>query len=390
MNFKKIFIQGTLHFLIIAAAALVQFSCGNKPEPVVGPGQTMSFNVKINLSNKNAARYKVIRAYIMDRTSKQKIGQCIGPFGHGASEIYKVTMPESYAGETDMILAIDLEVRNSGFDNPQAFIDSVEELKNKVGSTDITVPTDMFKFLDEYPIALGLIKSRYASTKITIPTAGSEVTVNLKESTDMIEGGLVIGNGPGAYQLDQIDGLPPIYTLDIDTSSVDDYEFKLSAVLATEENPTLTAEGIPVFDELLGISAPGLDWVFVALSDTAPGDTVKLWYLFTAPEEGHACPCMKDYAKCPAIRGLKCKLEITTMVGGIPTTTTEEMSCPYEQFSNTVFITADDPPMPSESIVLPNRKGDQIYTAPVNNTEFDAIDFDYGGVTVTARCIPMP
>ncbi|GHT48583.1 hypothetical protein FACS1894102_1950 [Spirochaetia bacterium] len=394
---NKIKFQSYVHLAfriaILLAVIFSEFSC-NTQDAVAGPGQIMSFWIEIKMNNKDALRYKIARIFAMDEDEKEKIGQCIGPYGHGGSEKFKVTLPESYV-ETKMTFAIDLEVKQSGFDNIGAFVAKIESLTDTAG-TKITIPPEMFTFLDTFPIAKGLIKSRYARYTVEIPKAGDTVSVDISNTTNNALPGytpLKIGNSPGSIQLSTIPGLPMIYTINVVTDAIDYMGFTLAAVLALPFNGS-EGTGMPDFANPIGISAPELDWIFITIGDAAPGDAVALYFLFTAPEDGHACVCGPS---CP-IKGCMAASMPTippAYEALLPDNLKNYKDCMYTQFSNVIFFSFDTG-LPYCLSVLPDYTGEQIDTTadPLVPDDFKLGSMPnplpVGPATITPICGPVP
>jgi hypothetical protein len=339
--------------LVLAIQFLCITTCDSDQPDLEDPGQMMSFWLNVRMDNDAASMYRPVRMFIMDdgTPATEKIGQCSGPVGSGVDNKFKITLPQTYKGN-ELKFSIELEVKDSGFDNIPAFTDKINRLRSYSGDT-LTLPPNIFDFLNDYPIVLGLLKSRYYSGTITIPTVpGNEIEKNVQGES------VIIGYSPGSIQLDDLKTqIPPLYLLKVDMDpSVINYGFILSAVIATNAVPGAK------FTDVVGISAPELDWALIILPGTlSPGDNVKLWYLFTAPEGGHACPC-----------GTGCDIETCVQIDtGF---TIIPFQCFYSAFSNSIFVSSNGPPS-RDGVPLPAVLGTEIKPLPkVETSDFD-IDF---------------
>ncbi|GMO47268.1 MAG: hypothetical protein Ta2B_29290 [Termitinemataceae bacterium] len=308
----------------------------------------MSCWIKVKQGIINSSKYNVVRVFVIELDPSKpdesaKVGQCVGPFGYGENEKFRITLPESYEGQS-VTFGVELAVINSGFDNLSAFVDRIQNLQDRSKVVSIKVPETLFSFLDTYPIALGLLKARYTSVDGVIPKAGHELTLDI---TDPVVHPLAIGYGPNSIQLkdlrDNAPSFPAIYTIDVVTKNIASYGFTLSAIIATDASMGADFSDLT----LVGLTAPELDWVFVALNSMQPGDEVKLWFLFTAPEDGHACPC-----------GITCNVATCSKytISGIPSPYREE--CFFSNFTNSIFFSATGPP--EYDVYLPLKVGTEI------------------------------
>ncbi|GMO33655.1 MAG: hypothetical protein Ta2B_14070 [Termitinemataceae bacterium] len=349
-QFKRLFyVPALMGVLLILHSCFLGVPLEKADSDFHGPVQNMSFWATVKMGSGFAARYEISRIYVMDEEKTIKIGQSIGSFGYGEDRRFKIALPESYMGK-EMTFALDLQVKNSGFDNLQAFVYSVEQLEDKLGGAKINLPQNMFDFINDYPIVLGIIKSRYISLDISkyhykIPNAGE--TLNL----DIVGETVTVGYGPGSLQLTDLNDIkqvPPIFIIDDEklTAAVDSFGFNLAAIIATE-SPSIT----PDYDSILGITAPELDWVFVFTNSLHPGDSVHLWYIFTAPAEGHACPCGPSCLKSGCEPG-RTVTYTPPPPYAVPTTIPLDPPCSYSMFNDLVFLASDGPPG-EDSVLLP-------------------------------------
>jgi hypothetical protein len=272
---------------VALAAALFCTACsatgGNENDNENDPGE--AFWVKLSLSDDVIAKYKVVRALIIDDEGA-KIGESSGPFADGnGNNRFKITVPEKYAG-TEQRFVVEFQRENS--------------------------PLDSIVALRDYPIALGIMKAFYYQipepvptsdedesedapvppVKPVVPAAGGELLLPLDGEIKTSD--LQMGYGPKSIDiLMNIPGLPNLYKIDLDLSDVTSYiaeryrtQFGVVTKISSDGEPDgleidITSSTLFNPNTVAGVCG-GDDWYMVMNDSTIKeGDMVRIWVIFT-------------------------------------------------------------------------------------------------------------
>jgi hypothetical protein len=320
-------------------------SDGDSSGTLDGETGKIAFWVKLNLSDDVIAKYQVVRAFIVNDDSAQ-IGNTSGPF----SDRFKITVPEEYA-ETE-----------------QRFI--VEFLR-------VNSPLDEIVQLQQFPIALGILKAFYyeipndtIAEKPLVPPPGGELV--LPPDGEIKTADLKMGYGPKSIDiLQNIPNLPKLYKIDLDLTDTgivpyiaDWYRAQLGVVTKISSAGEPAGLGIDPMSSTLfdpntvaGVCG-GDDW-YMVMTDTTlkKDDRVRIWVIFTnspmprlyykdiqLPDDFGTIPLKPNFAAIPIIN--EGYFQLMLLASGIHSGINFDLPAPFDVLTS------------SESYVLTKSKYD--------------------------------
>jgi hypothetical protein len=309
----------TVLIVLVTTAGCSEMALAPGEEELEDTGPDMSFWVELDILHDIAANYETVRVLVWDE-SKQ-----VGRVSNSGANKYRITLPESYSEKS---------------------VTYVAEFTKKESNINV----DHYEFSNESikPLIIGLLRSRYSEFGGNIPDKETTVAKLFASPIEIKIANLILGFGPGSLKLDDIEGAPHIYLINLDTSDISGSGLTVTLGIAMKEGVTPISGSDLDLDSALGIASPETDWILLLAPEYEPGTSLTFWFIMErAPNDaGCLCGSFDDGCNCE----LSCLYKITNAP---PLTVTKTVGDVRPETGSTIGIKFEVDDLSCSSLLFP-------------------------------------